>query len=155
MYIIAPTSLTSLLKVNPNWIQQELPHRYFHLIKFLSLRQSTMEPVLNRYLLQWFVFISLLTKYSYGNRYLKDVDLLANTGKGLDLTRLKNRNHKSLSILKSLPIEQNVLERILTLNYGVEVLLDEYIALQAKKENLVANVNVIDVAQEVCFVACE
>lgn len=36
----------------------------------------------------------------------------------------------------------------MTLNYAVEVLLDEYIALVAKKQNLVERFNVIDVANE-------
>lgn len=167
-----PISLESLLKVNPNWIQKELPFRYMHLIKFLSMRSSKVEPLLDR--------------------YLKDVDLLANTGDLLadysnntyqvsavpapatgnsntanpngipifastsasikELTRLKERNMKSLDILKSLSLDKETTEQILTLNYGVEILLDEYIALVAKKQNLVEKVNVIDVSNEVFLI---
>jgi hypothetical protein len=167
-----PISLENLLKVNPNWIQKELPFRYMHLIKFLSMRSSKVEPLLDR--------------------YLKDVDLLANTGDLLadysnntyqvsavpapatgnsntanpngipifastsasikELTRLKERNMKSLDILKSLSLDKETTEQILTLNYGVEILLDEYIALVAKKQNLVEKVNVIDVSNEVFLI---
>ncbi|KAJ3306544.1 hypothetical protein HDV03_004673 [Kappamyces sp. JEL0829] len=67
---------------------------------------------------------------------------------GAMIARLKARNQESLAMLRQIKdLKPGLFEDIYSLNLGVSVLLDEFIAVQAKHQ-LVQDVDVIEVAVE-------
>lgn len=127
---IKPTcqSMVGLRKVNQHWLKHELPIRYMHLIKLLSMKKC-LEPVLAR--------------------VLRDVDILQGGGENPQLLvpRLRRRMQKTLDLVDELGIRKSLLDQIYSLELSVQLLLDEWIAID-KKVPLVETIDVVAVARE-------
>ena len=126
---ITPTCqrISALRNINQDWVNHELPIRYMHLIKLLSMKKE-LHPVLQR--------------------VVADVGLLK--GDIPDVKTLTARMIKTLEIIDSLKIDEQLLDQIYTLEISVQLLLDEWQAAE-KNVPLVEHLDVVSVVHEVSF----
>ena len=123
----------SKLRVSRNFLQHELPIRYIHLIKLLSV--NGLNPVLTR--------------------VMEDVDILQKTaitkpGKDQEIIRkLSKRMGDTLKLVKSMSLDKNLLSQIYTCELSVKLLLEEWEGLEKNDNSLVQILDFVKVAEEV------
>jgi hypothetical protein len=122
-----PTTLDSLRSVKQDWIVHEVPIRYSHLINLIS-----QKPQLSDIL----------------KKYLSDIQNIKNNTIE-NPEELRRRSVIHIESIKKLNVNPSLLDQIYALNLSVQLLLDEWIALQ-KNHPLVEQLDVVKVAIEVC-----